>query len=144
MAGFAPDTSYMIAAVCAWHTHHERVVTDLERRLARRESMIVAAPALVEAYAVLTRLPPPHRLAPTDALTLLDVNFLRLGRLVALRGADYAALLRAAPADGVSGGRTYDAVILQCAVAGRASALLTFNVAHFAPLAGERLDVVAP
>jgi len=144
MTGFAPDTSYMIAAVCGWHTHNERVVTDLERRLARRDPMIVPAPALVEAYAVLTRLPPPHRLAPTDALTLLEVNFLRLGRIVALKGADYAVLLRTAPSDGVAGGRTYDAVILQCAVAGRASTLLTFNVAHFAPLAGERLDVVAP
>ena len=40
--------------------------------------MIVAAPALVEAYAVLTRLPPPHRLSPQTALTLLENNFLKL------------------------------------------------------------------
>jgi hypothetical protein len=30
--------------------------------------MIVAAPVLVEVYAVLPRLPPPHRLSPQTAL----------------------------------------------------------------------------
>lgn len=53
----------MIAAVCAWHEHHTRATEEIERRLSRGEEMIVAAPALVEAYAVLTRLPPPHRLS---------------------------------------------------------------------------------
>jgi len=49
----------MVASVCARHEHHERAAAELERRFAKREAMIVAAPALVEAYAVLTRLPPP-------------------------------------------------------------------------------------
>ena len=43
----------MIAAVCSWHEHHEAAANEIERRLAGRERMIVAAPALVEAYAVL-------------------------------------------------------------------------------------------
>ena len=66
----------MIAAVCSWHEHHEAAANELERRLAARAKMIVAAPALIEAYAVLTRLPPPHRLSPPTALTLLEYNFL--------------------------------------------------------------------
>lgn len=39
------------------------------------EAMIAAGPALVETYAVLTRLPSPHRLAPADAHRLLQANF---------------------------------------------------------------------
>jgi hypothetical protein len=46
--------------------------------------MIVAAPALTEAYAVLTRLPPPHRLSPQTALTLLENNFFKLATVIAL------------------------------------------------------------
>ena len=68
----------MIAAVCSWHEHHELAANEIGRRLARREKMIIAAPALVEAYAVLTRLPPPHRISPEAALTLLDNNFVNL------------------------------------------------------------------
>jgi hypothetical protein len=68
----------MIAAVCSWHEHHEAAANEIERRLAARAKMIVAAPALVEAYAVLTRLPPPHRLSPQTALTLLENNFIKL------------------------------------------------------------------
>jgi uncharacterized protein with PIN domain len=49
----------MVAAVCAWHPQHEQAANEIERRLELAEPMILAAPALVESYAVLTRLPPP-------------------------------------------------------------------------------------
>ena len=65
----------MIAAVCSWHEHHEATANEIDSRLAGRSKMMVAAPALIEAYAVLTRLPPPHRLTPQTALTLLENNF---------------------------------------------------------------------
>lgn len=144
MAGFAPDTSCIVAAVCGWHENHERAAAELNRRLAGGQAMIVAAPALVETYAVLTRLPPPHRLSSPDALRLIDSNFARTGRIVALDGRGYVALLRTAPDAGVAGGRVYDAVIAQCAVKGRASALLTFNAADFATLAVPDLEIVVP
>ena len=51
----------MIAAVCTWHEHHSQVAEEIELRLYRGEELFVAAPALVEAYAVLTRLPRPYR-----------------------------------------------------------------------------------
>ena len=54
---FLPDTSCMIAAVCSWHgTSCEAAAHEIERRLAGPAKMIVAAPALIEAYAVLTQL----------------------------------------------------------------------------------------
>jgi len=81
---FLPDTSCLIAAVCAWHEHHEAAANEIENRLAARVKMIVAASALIEAYSVLTRLPPPHRLSPNTALTLLDSSFLKLGSVIAL------------------------------------------------------------
>src|SRR6184192_3362205 len=61
---FLLDTSCLVAAVCSWHMHHEATAAEISRRLSRGEEPVMAAPALVEAYAVLTRLPAPHRLLP--------------------------------------------------------------------------------
>lgn len=134
----------MIAAVCAWHEHHTRATEEIERRLSRGEEMIVAAPALVEAYAVLTRLPPPHRLSPTDTLTLLEGNFMSASKIVALDGKSYRTLLRQAPADGIAGGRTYDAVIATCVLQAKAAVLLTFNERHFLSFAERGMEIVVP
>jgi predicted nucleic acid-binding protein len=140
---FLPDTSCMVAAVCSWHEHHESAANEIERRLAGRAKMIVAAPALVETYAVLTRLPPPHRLSPQTALTLLENNFLKLATVVALNPKSYETLLLRAPKNGVTGGRIYDAVIDACAEQDKASTVLTFNVGDFTAL-GQDFDVVVP
>jgi len=143
-SAFLPDTSVIVAAVSSWHVHHLRAIEAIEDRLSRGERMVVAAPALVEAYAVLTRLPPPHRLAPDVALQLVDRNFARSFSGVALDVADYLSLLRAAPALGVAGGRVYDAVVAECARHARARSLLTFNASDFAPFAGPDLSIVVP
>jgi predicted nucleic acid-binding protein len=133
----------MIAAVCSWHEHHEAAANEIENRLAGRARMMVAAPALIEAYAVLTRLPPPHRLSPQTALTLLENNFLKLGTVIALNPKSYQTLLLGAPKNNVAGGRMYDAVIGACAEQAKAATVLTFNAGDFAAL-GQRYDIVVP
>lgn len=133
----------MLAAVCSWHEHHEAAAREIDSRLAGRATMVIAAPALIEAYAALTRHPPPHRLSPQTALTRLDSNFLRLGAVVALNAKSYQTLLLHAPKSGVAGGRTCDAVIGACAVQSEASTVLTFNPGDFTAL-GQDFDVVVP
>lgn len=109
------------------------------------EVLVLAAHTLVETYAVLTRLPSPHRLAPADCRALLEANFTpEAVEVVTLSGDDYRQLIHEAPDNNLSGGRVYDAVIARCARVGRADALLTFNVRHFAPLVDEHLVVVTP
>ena len=81
---FALDTSCMVAAVCGWHVQHAAAAAEIERRLDRGERMVIAAHAVAEAYAVLTRLPAPHRLAPADAWTLVRTNFVDNAALVTL------------------------------------------------------------
>ena len=141
-AGFLPDTSCIIAALVDWHEHHEAAAREISSRLAAGERLIVAAPALVETYAVLTRLPAPHRLSPGDALALLDANLFGHS-LVALDAASYRALVSNAPAQSIAGGRTYDAVIARCAVRAGAEVILTFNERHFRGLV-EGVEIVTP
>lgn len=133
----------MVAAVCAWHEHHEQAAREIGRRLRQGEKMLIAGPALIESYSVLTRLPPPHRLSPVDALALLDANFMR-AKIIALDGRSYVALLRRAAVDGIAGGQTYDAVIAACVLKAKAHALLTFNADHFRSLAETGMNVVVP
>jgi predicted nucleic acid-binding protein len=134
----------MIAAVCGWHEHHRRAVAALERRLERGDPLVVAASAVIEAYAVLTRFPAPYRLAPSDALALLDANFMRSRRVVALDGRRTVNMLRSVASGGVTGGRTYDAAIAACARKARARELITFNEKHFLPFASDDLEIVVP
>lgn len=143
MARVALDSSCMVAAVCSWHEHHRAALSEIQRRLDRGERLAVAAHALVETYAVLTRLPAPHRLAPTDAWTLVDANFARPAGVVTLSASAHVRLLGRLAAAGISGGRTYDAVIAECASQGRADVLLTFNPRHFEP-APRGVQVVVP
>jgi predicted nucleic acid-binding protein len=123
----------MVAAVCTWHEHHPAACAEIERRLERGERLAIAAHALVETYAVLTGLPAPHRLAPTDAWALVKTNFVTHASIVALDGAAHPAVLGRLASLGIGGGRTYDALIGHCAVQAGVDALLTFNPRHFDP-----------
>src|SRR5947209_7621766 len=138
------DTSCMVAAVCTWHEFHEQACAEVERRLGKGQKMVAAAPALVEAYAVLTRLPPPHRLGPEDAFELLRANFIKGAKVVALSNRFYFTLLRWASENDVAGGRIYDGVIARCASAGQADALVTFNEGDFLSLKQAGLEIVRP
>lgn len=140
---FGLDTNVIIAAVCSWHEDHARAAAEIESLLAGQETMVIPAPALAEAYAVLTRLPAPHRLSPADAWRLLDANFTSSAAVVALTADAYVNVLRTLADRGIAGGRTYDAVIGECARVGRVDALLTFNRRHFEP-APDGVAIVEP
>ncbi len=86
--------------------------------------MSLAAHSALESYSVLTRLPGDARLAPADAVHLLDVRFGRPVVLPDRRAADLVAEL----ADlGIAGGAVYDALIAATAATADAT-LLTRDI----------------
>lgn len=145
MPRFLLDTNCMIALVSTWHEHHDRALEEVEDRLAIGQKMVIAGPALVEAYAVLTRMPNPYRLASADAVRLLAANFTD-GRteIVVLDAPAYVGLLKQASNRGIAGGRMYDAIIAECALEAKVETLLTFNRRHLEPLAQPPLEIVVP
>jgi len=118
-------------------------MADLERRGRERERLLTAAPALVEAYSVLTRLPPPYRMPLDDAAHVLKVNWAQR-ESVALTPAEYWKLLDVESARGIGGGRIYDAIVAHCARKAKADEILTWNVDHFETFAGDGLIVSRP
>lgn len=135
-SGTALDTSVIVPALLAWHEHHAAALAAVQQAFGEHGPVLLPLPALVEAYAVMTRLPPPWRLAPATAHQLLDRTFRGRARLISLDEQDGWAMLDAALAQGVSGGATYDLHIAACARKARAARLVTFNRRHF-----ERLDL---
>ncbi len=142
MAIVVPDTSVLVAALCDWHEHHVVAAPPLAAALRSGET-VVAGPVLAEAYAVLTRLPSPHRLSPASARSLLSAN-LEGVRTVALDAAGYWSCLTNAVEQHVSGGRTYDAIVVACALRARADRILTLNRRDFEALVPRSLIVECP
>ena len=138
------DTSCIVALLCTWHERHDVTLRAVETRLDRGERLVVAAHALVESYAVLTRLPAPQRLAPEDARHLLMASFRSTARVVTLDAKQHWELIAAAPEAGVRGGRTYDALIAASAAAVGHATLLTLNRPDFESFESAQLSVVDP
>ena len=142
---FVPDTNCIVAAVCDWHEHHSRALGEIRRRLAAGQIMVIAGPTLIESYSVLTRLPPPRRLSPRQAVVLLDEDFLtHAGDVVVLSAMDYRETARMSARRGVAGGRIYDATIAACARIARANVLLTFNASDFRDVVSQDIQIVVP
>ena len=138
------DASCIVAAVSSWHEHHERAINEIQSLLKKKQRMIIAGHSLIEAYSVLTRLPAPHRISAKDANTVLQANFVKNVKTIALTASAYRSLLDSASGTGISGGRIYDALIAASARQARAQTLVTFNEPHFQGLAGDDLEIVVP
>jgi len=132
----ALDTSVIVPALLAWHEHHGAALPVVQEALAGASPVILPLPALVEAFAVLTRLPPPWRVRPEDAHRLLADTFRGKARVVGLDGDEAWTFLDDALVGEVSGGATYDAHIAACVKKAGAARLATFNLRHF-----EHLDL---
>ncbi len=105
MTATTPDTSVVIAGLCAWHPDHE-----LARPLLGTEAI---GHVLVESFAVLTRLPRGRVVLPSLAWTALSETF-RSDPLT-LSGPDIAELIGRLASEGISGGAVYDALVAETA-----------------------------
>ncbi|HEX6420238.1 MAG TPA: type II toxin-antitoxin system VapC family toxin [Acidimicrobiales bacterium] len=103
----AVDSSVVIAGFASWSEHHRQA-----RRILDDGARLVAHAAM-EAYSVLTRLPPPHR-APPDVVHEFLVTQFREPWLT-LSERRQRKLLAMCARSAVAGGATYDALIASTA-----------------------------
>jgi predicted nucleic acid-binding protein len=122
------DTSVLIPAFLEDHEHHE---ASLNAFLKTDKSQgACAAHTLAEFYAIVIRLPGPHRLSADQALLLIEEIYQRL-TIVALTAEEYFAALRSAAPTGIVGGTIYDVLLGRCALKAKAETIYTWNVRHF-------------
>ena len=129
------DTSVLVAAVVSNHESHTRAFPLLERIQNGKDEGVVAAHSLAELYAILTKLPPPYRHAPEQALLSIEENVLKYFKISSLAGNDYASLIREAAVVGIQGGTIYDAVLLKSAEKTNPDRVFTLNLKHFLAVA---------
>lgn len=109
------DTSVVVAAFARWHEQHEAA------RAAVDDADAVIAHVAVEAYSVLTRLPPPQRTEGSLVVAFLSHHF--PGEPLALPAAEHHDLLAEAAQAQVGGGAVYDALVAATARSGSATLL---------------------
>ena len=142
MPVYAVDTSLIIAALLSWHERHDEALVSLQKALNSSEPLILPMHALVEAYAVMTRLPSPHRLSSSDAWAVLSGTF-RNAKLAKLETKKAWKWLESVASNSISGGQIYDAMICESARSSGATHLLTLNPKHLELLRDE-LQIVVP
>ena len=92
-----------MAALSAWHEHHERAAQALQN------VSVLPAHVVLESYSVLTRLPGGLAVAPALAEDVLRRRF--PADPLTLRAADRRKLLATLAAAGVPGGASYDGLV---------------------------------
>ncbi len=103
-----PDTSVVVAGLCAWHPSHEFARAALARRPR------VVAHVLLESYSVLTRLPPQQRVEPGVVRDALLSTF--SGEPIQLAPQHVARLIDLLGNNSIGGGATYDALVASTAL----------------------------
>ena len=106
--------------------------------------MIIVAHTLLETYSSVTRMPPPMRVTPSDALVGIRDSFLSLGTVISLGQDEYVQLLQDMVSAGTVGGQVYDAAIAACARRADVDVILTFNERHFQRFACNGLSIEVP
>jgi predicted nucleic acid-binding protein len=99
----AVDTSVAVAGFASWHEDHEVALKTL------LPGVRLIGHVALETYAVLTRLPPPHRAPAPLVMEFLSRNF--AAPLLVLSARDHGRLLSALASAGLTGGATYDALV---------------------------------
>ena len=132
MTPLAFDTSAAVAFVLRSHTAHSAV-----RRHASGRDAALTTHSLAETYSVLTRLPGDARVAPLDAVRLLEANF---SAPLTIPPDEFGALPQVLAARGIAGGAVYDALVGLAARAG-AVPLLTRDARAMATYAALDVEV---
>jgi predicted nucleic acid-binding protein len=97
------DTSVVVAAFASWHEFHPQALRALDR------GPRLPGQAALEAYSVLTRLPPPHRASPGLVRDFLQATFTEPYLVLGPEG--LATLISELADAGITGGASYDALI---------------------------------
>jgi predicted nucleic acid-binding protein len=125
------DTSTLIASFVASHPKHHLALDWLKRTKTKEHSLSVAAHSLAECFAVLTRLPLSPKISPQSAHYLIKENIEKLAEIIVLSASDYKNILTELTELGLSGGITYDAIIVKAAINAKVDNILTLNPSDF-------------
>lgn len=134
------DTSVLIAALLVEHSKHATALSKLELARHGHVQGYLSTHSLAELYSVMTRLPPPLRVTPREALVIL-ADLIEYIEPVPLVANDYQRAIGLMTQLNLPGGGIFDAVIAQAALKAGVDHLVTFNGKDFVRL-GEEISAL--
>lgn len=126
------DTSVLVASFVSDHLHHQPSLKVFAP--ATPKDAACSLHTLAEVFAVLSSLPVKPAISPEQAALFVDQVRQRL-TAISLTADEYHETVKAASEHGITGGRIYDALLLQCARKSNAEVIYTWNVKHFQAIA---------
>lgn len=139
------DTTVLLAGLIDFG-HSAKPAQEIFDRIAadRIRNPRTAWHCCLEFYSVSTRLPEEFRLSPADAVQLIEQELLGRFRIEQLPPKARRSFLEHAAADGVAGGRIYDAHIAEIAQGSGADVVVTDNRRDFVALLRHGMRVLTP
>lgn len=128
------DTSVVVAAVHANHPLHLASARWFDAAVDAHD-VVVAHHSILEAYSVLTRLPAPYRISPSEAETVLRETVEKNARIAPFTAEAMWEVISGIVAMPAAGGAAYDAFIIRLLGEAGADAIATYNVDDFRRLA---------
>lgn len=138
------DTSVLVAAVSDQLPQHNAALACFQSQTRDGANAATSTHALAETYATLTALPLQRRISGTEALRLIEFNFLARLRILDLPAGDYHDALRLCGSLGRVSGQIYDALHVIAAKKAGCDVVYTYNHRHFASLAAGAVVVSTP
>jgi predicted nucleic acid-binding protein len=139
------DTSALVAVLIQTHPAHVRVMSWLRRAEIDNSPRLIAAHSLAELYSILTTYPIRPRISPAAAQQMIEQSILSTFEIVQLSGVDYTTVIAYLARQGITGGATYDALILSAAVKAGADQIVTLNERHFRRIRPDLAEnIIAP
>lgn len=125
------DTSVLIAAFVRAHPKHENSLPWLQKARKKEIESIISAHSLLESYSILTTLPLSPKIYPSLAIELIRENVIANFEIIKYSSNDYIKLLDELASGNITGGASYDGLILYAAKQIKVDKILTLNVNDF-------------
>jgi predicted nucleic acid-binding protein len=137
------DTNVVVAAFINSHPAHNRALPWLQKAVKKQIEGLISVHSLIEIYSVITRLPLSPKISTDLALKLIKENILNSFKLITYSSGDYIDLLTSLEKNNISGGASYDGLILWAAVKSRADKIITLNVDDFIRVSPGLVDKIS-
>ncbi|MCW5852265.1 MAG: PIN domain-containing protein [Anaerolineae bacterium] len=125
------DTSVLVPSLVRSHPFHSQAAPWLNKVIGGPDTGLVAAHSLAEVYATLTTLPIKPSLSPATVRQLVRLNIRDVLEVVFLSDDDYVTVIEHLSHNNITGGATYDALIVFAAIKAGADQIVTYNLRHF-------------
>ncbi|MDP3012369.1 MAG: PIN domain-containing protein [Candidatus Hydromicrobium sp.] len=137
------DTSVIIAAFVSAHPKHENSLHWLQRVKKKEIEGIISVHSLIESYSILTTLPLSPKIYPSLAENLIKENVLKDFVMVKYNTDDYIRLLDELSSNNITGGASYDELILYAARQMKIDRILTLNVNDFIRISPQLAKIIS-